>query len=261
MNNLQVFKNELFQVSVKLENGQTVFDAETVAKSLGLTDNKNGKEYVRWNRVNDYLKPFARCGEDSPVVGKGDFIPESAVYKLAFKASNEVAEKFQDWLALEVLPTIRKHGAYMTDNTIEKALMDPDFLIKLAINLKEEKFKRLEAENKIELDRPKVVFADAVSVSHTSILIGDLAKILKQNGIDTGANRLFERLRTEGYLIRRKGSDYNMPTQKSMELKLFEIKETAITHSDGHVTISKTTKVNGSGQIYFVNKFKEAREW
>ena len=250
-NQLQVFKNDLFQVSIKLENGQTVFDAETVAKSLGLTTvAKSGNDCVRWSRVNEYLK-------SSQHLAKGDFIPETAVYKLAFKASNEVAEKFQDWLATDVLPSIRKHGAYMTEDTLEKALASPDFLIQLATRLKEEKFKRLEAENKIELDRPKVIFADAVSVSHTSILVGDLAKILKQNGIDVGANRLFERLRTEGYLIRRKGTDYNMPTQKSMELKLFQVKETAITHSDGHVTISKTTKINGKGQIYFINKFRE----
>lgn len=184
-------------------------------------------------------------------------INESGLYNAVLGSNKLQAKQFKKWVTSEVLPTIRKHGAYMTDHTIEKALMDPDFLIKLATNLKEEKFKRLEAENKIELNKPKVVFADAVSVSHTSILVGDLAKILKQNGIDIGANRLFERLRTEGYLIRRKGSDYNMPTQKSMELKLFEVKETAITHSDGHVTISKTTKINGKGQIYFVNKFKE----
>lgn len=251
MNDLQVFKNDLFQVSIKLENGQTVFDAETVAKSLGLTTvARSGNDCVRWSRVNEYLKV-------SPQVGKGDFIPEAAVYKLAFKASNEVAEKFQDWLAIDVLPSIRKHGAYMTDNTIEKALTDPDFLIKLATNLKDEKLKRLEAEKKIELQQPKVVFADAVSTSNTSILVGDLAKILKQNGIDVGANRLFERLRKEGYLIRRKGTDYNMPTQRSMELELFQVKETSIVHADGHVSISKTSKVTGKGQIYFVNKFKE----
>jgi anti-repressor protein len=252
MNNLQVFKNELFQVSVKLENGQTIFDAETVAKSLGLVVSQGKYTNVRWDRVNKYL-----VNTGLPQVEKGDFIPESAVYKLAFKASNEVAEKFQDWLAVEVLPSIRKNGVYMTEDAIEKALNDPDFIIRLATNLKEEKIKRIEAENKIVLQQPKVIFADAVSVSHTSILVGELAKLLKQNGINIGQNRLFERLRTEGYLIRRIGTDYNMPTQKSMELKLFQVKETAITHSDGHVTISKTTKVNGKGQIYFVNKFRE----
>lgn len=110
-----------------------------------------------------------------------------------------------------------------------------------------------------EIDRPKTIFADAVSASRTSILVGDLAKLLKQNGVNTGPNRLFAWLREHGYLISRKGTDYNMPTQRSMELGLFEIKETSISHSDGHVTINKTPKVTGKGQIYFINKFRESQ--
>ena len=116
--------------------------------------------------------------------------------------------------------------------------------------------KQIEEKNaKIELDKPKVLFSEAVTTSKTSILIGDLAKIIKQNGVEMGQNRLFSWLRDNGYLIKRKGSDFNMPTQKSMEMKLFEIKETAITHSDGHVTVNKTPKVTGAGQVFFVNKF------
>lgn len=110
-------------------------------------------------------------------------------------------------------------------------------------------------ENKVKEDKPKVIFADAVEASKTSILIGELAKLLKQNGVDTGQKRLFQQLREDGYLIRRMGTDYNMPTQRAMELELFEIKETAITHSDGHVSVSKTAKVTGKGQTYFINKF------
>lgn len=250
MNDLQIFKNEQFgEVRTIIKEGQPWFVAKDISNILG---------YSETNRMT------SRLDEDESISTKlegmnmnSTLINESGLYNAVLGSNKLQAKQFKKWVTSEVLPTIRKHGAYMTDHTIEKALMDPDFLIKLATNLKEEKFKRLEAENKIELNKPKVVFADAVSVSHTSILVGDLAKILKQNGIDIGANRLFERLRTEGYLIRRKGSDYNMPTQKSMELKLFEVKETAITHSDGHVTISKTTKINGKGQIYFVNKFKE----
>lgn len=250
MNDLQVFKNEQFgEIRTIIKEGQPWFVAKDISNILG---------YSETNRMT------SRLDEDESISTKlegmnmnSTLINESGLYNAVLGSNKLQAKQFKKWVTSEVLPTIRKHGAYMTDHTIEKALMDPDFLIKLATNLKEEKFKRLEAENKIELNKPKVVFADAVSVSHTSILVGDLAKILKQNGIDIGANRLFERLRTEGYLIRRKGSDYNMPTQKSMELKLFEVKETAITHSDGHVTISKTTKINGKGQIYFVNKFKE----
>lgn len=115
-------------------------------------------------------------------------------------------------------------------------------------------------EARAEADRPKVLFADSVSASKSSILVGDLAKLLKQNGVETGQKRLFQKLREEGYLIRRKGSDYNSPTQRSMELGLFEIKETTVVHADGHTSISKTTKVTGKGQIYFVNRYKPKTE-
>lgn len=143
----------------------------------------------------------------------------------------------------------------MTPKTIEEVLLNPDTIIQLATRLKEEQQARMLAEQVVVQQKPKVLFADAVSASHTSILIGELAKLLKQNGIDTGQNRLFSWLRDNGYLIRRKGSDYNMPTQKSMDLALFEIKETTITHSDGYVSISKTSKVTGKGQQYFLYKF------
>lgn len=146
---------------------------------------------------------------------------------------------------------------------IEKEWNSPEKVMARALVLTN---KKIESQNlvineqsrQIEADKPKAIFADAVTTSKQSILIGELAKILKQNGINTGEKRLFEWLRTNKYLISRKGTDYNMPTQKSMDLGLFEIKETAITHSDGHVTVNKTTKVTGKGQIYFVNKFKSA---
>jgi|SRR5690625_361092 len=172
MNQLQTFENELFKVSAKTEGEQILFDVEQVAKSLGITDNKKGTQYVRWSRVNSYLPT------DSPQVAKGDLIPESLVYKLAFKAQNEVAEKFQDWLAIEVIPSIRKHGAYMTPETIEDALLNPDTLIKLATNLKDEQEKRklLESENK-EL-KPKATYHDLVLQSNTLLKITDIAKDL-----------------------------------------------------------------------------------
>jgi anti-repressor protein len=136
---------------------------------------------------------------------------------------------------------------------LEKMWNSPEMVMKRALEYADKKV--LELKNQIALDKPKVIFADAVSASKTSLLIGDLAKLLKQNGYDTGQKRLFEKLRKEGFLIKRKGSDYNSPTQKAMEMGLFEVKETAVTHSDGHVTISKTTKVTGKGQQYFINKF------
>lgn len=143
----------------------------------------------------------------------------------------------------------------MTEETLEKALTSPDFLIRLATELKDEKEKRKQAEADLEAAKPKMLFADAVSASDNTILVGDLAKLIKQNGQPLGQKRLFNWMRENGYLIKRQGADYNSPTQKAMELGLFKIKETAITHADGHVSISKTVKVTGKGQTYFVNKF------
>ncbi|PHE68535.1 phage antirepressor KilAC domain-containing protein [Bacillus wiedmannii] len=254
MNQLKKFKNEIFEVSAKFENGEVLFDVEQVAKSLGIVDVKNGRNYVRWNRVNSYLP------KNSPQVAKGDLIPEPLVYKLAFKASNEVAEAFQDWLAIEVLPSIRKHGAYMTDQVLEQAVTNPDFMIGLLTNLKEEKAKRVEAERTLLQQQPLVTFAEAVQVSTNLITVKQLANLMRQKGIDTGQNRLFEWFRENGYLCKKRGSLYNTPTQYSMDLELFESQEYVRTNGQGEFVTSFTTKVTGKGQLYFINKFlgKEA---
>lgn len=136
---------------------------------------------------------------------------------------------------------------------VEKDFNSPEKIMARALLMADKKVHKLEAQ--IEADKPKVLFADAVSASHTSILVGDLAKLISQNGYKIGGNRLFIWLRENGYLIKRKGSDWNMPTQRSMEMKLFEIKESTITHPDGHISVSKTVKVTGKGQQYFINKF------
>ena len=136
---------------------------------------------------------------------------------------------------------------------VEKDFNSPEKIMARALLMADQKVNKLEAQ--IEADKPKVLFADAVSASHTSILVGDLAKLISQNGYKIGGNRLFVWLRENGYLIKRKGSDWNMPTQRSMEMKLFEIKESTITHPDGHISVSKTVKVTGKGQQYFINKF------
>lgn len=185
-------------------------------------------------------------------------ISEAGLYKLAFKSHVPQAERFTDWIASEVLPAIRKHGAYMTPQTIEKALLNPDTIINLATQLKkeQEQRKQLQAEN--EQMKPKALFADSVAASTTTVLVGELAKIMRGNGIEIGANRLFRWMREHGYLINRKGSDWNMPTQKAMNLELFKIKETTINHADGTTSISKTPKVTGKGQQYFINKFLSA---
>ena len=232
------------------EKGTAWLNLEDVAKGLGFTQIKNKKEYIRWERVAQYLKEIA-----FPTCGENDYIPENVFYKLCMKADNEVARKFQDRVCDEILPSIRKYGMYATDELLD----NPDLIIKMATRLKEEKAKNKELEDKMKEDKPKVLFADAVATSQSSILVGDLAKILKQNGIETGQKRLFSKLRDEGYLIKQNGMSYNMPTQKSMELELFEIKETAVTHSDGHISINKTVKVTGKGQQYFLNLFLKDR--
>ena len=233
------------------KDGTAYLKLEAVARGLGFTQiAKSGNEVVRWERVRKYLEELGipTCGDD-------DFIPENIFYRLAMKAKNETAERFQALVADEIIPSIRKHGAYMTPQKIEEALLNPDTIIKLATNLKAEREKRMELERQAEKDKPLVTFANSVSVAKASILVGELAKLLKQNGVDMGQNRLFTWMRENGYLISRKGTDYNMPTQRSMEMELFEIKLTTISHGDGHTSISKTSKVTGKGQIYFINLF------
>lgn len=233
--------------------GTAYLNAEDVARGFGFvkTETKKGVKYesVRWSRVNEYLQSFGF----RPNVGESDFIPENMVYRLGFKASNEVAQKFQAVLADEVLPSIRKHGAYMTDDVLERTITDPDFMIKLLTKMKEEKKAREIAEQQVKELTPKGIFADAVNSSETSILVGELAKLLKQNGVNMGRNRLFDWMKNNGYLIK-SGSERNMPTQKSMEMKLLEIKERNVANPDGSIKIVKTPKVTGKGQIYFINK-------
>lgn len=181
------------------------------------------------------------------------FLTEDGLYEVFFQSRKPIAKQLKKEVK-KILKTIRLNGMYATD----KLLDNPDLAIQAFTKLKEERERRLQLEHEAEINKPKVIFAEAVETSKTSILIGDLAKLIKQNGIDMGQKRLFSWLRDNGYLIKRQGSDYNMPTQRAMELGLFEIKETAVTHSDGHITVNKTPKVTGKGQIYFINKFLKA---
>lgn len=178
-------------------------------------------------------------------------VTEAGLYSLILGSRKVEAREFKRWVTHDVLPTIRRTGRYGSDVDMLSQLPSSKML-----QLAAEAAKRAEqAEAQIERDKPKVLFADSVATSKSTILVGELAKILKGNGVDVGANRLFAQLREDGFLIRRQGSDWNMPTQRSMELGLFEIKETAVTHSDGHVSVSKTPKVTGRGQQYFINRY------
>ena len=254
---LQVFKNNEFgEVRTIEESGSILFCGSDVAKALG---------YARPNdALNQHCKGdgavFHRIIDSLGREQQAKFISEGNLYRLIMNSKLPSAEKFEKWVIDEVLPTIRRHGVYATAETAERLMNDPDFMIKTFQTLKDERAARQRLEIQAEIDKPKVLFADSVAASHTTILIGELAKIIKQNGVEMGQNRLFEWMRNNGYLIRRRGTDYNMPTQRSMELGLFDIKETAINHSDGHVSISKTVKCSGKAQIYFVNLFCERRE-
>ena len=177
-------------------------------------------------------------------------INESGLYSLILSSKLPRAKEFKRWVTSEVLPTIRKHGMFATDELLD----NPDFAIATLQKLKEEREAKKLLEATIEEQRPKVIFANAVSASHTSILVGDFAKLMRQNGLNFGQNRMFAWLRENGYLISRKGNSWNMPTQKAMDLGLFEIKETTINHSDGHISINKTPKITGKGQLYFSDK-------
>ena len=246
MNKLQIFKNEEFgEVRTVTIDNEPWFVGKDVAMALGYQNASKA--------LSDHVEECDKLNNESlSSLGQrgGWIINESGLYALIFGSKLESARRFKRWVTSEVLPAIRKTGGYQMQAPHGKELLA------LAV---------LEAQKTIEAQaaeigrmKPKEIFADAVSTSHTAILIGDLAKILKQNGIETGQKRLFSWLRENGYLIKRKGTDWNMPTQKSMEMGLFEVKESTVNNPDGSVRINRTTKVTGKGQVYFVNKFLEA---
>ena len=253
MNKMKVFENERFgKIRGVMIDDEPWLVGKDVAAALGysnaskaLIDHVDDEDKLN----NESLSSLGQRG--------GWLINESGLYSLILSSKLPDAKKFKRWVTSEVLPSIRKTGGYIAG---QESLTDVELLAKAVliaqktIEERDAKIKALEAQ--AEADAPKVLFADAVAVSDNAILIGELAKLLKQNGVkDMGQNRLFKWLREHGYLIRRKGTDYNMPTQIAMEKGLFRVKETAITHSDGHVSVNKTPKVTGEGQNFFINLF------
>lgn len=239
--------------TVQDSEGRVLFAGRDVATILGYANTKDA--LARHCKGVAIHYPLETAGGTQ----QARFITEGDLYRLIASSKLPSAQAFETWVFDEVLPSIRQRGGYLTPEATEKALTDPDFIIKLATSLKEERARRQQLEAQAEADRPKIVFADAVTAAKTTILVGELAKLLKQNGIDIGGTRLFEWMRRNGFLIARKGSDYNQPTQRAMDAGLFEVKETAISHSDGHVSISRTPKVTGKGQAYFVTRFLDGR--
>lgn len=247
---LEIFKYENKTIRTKVINDEVYFVGKDVADILGYKD------------TSDALK--RHVDEDDKGVGEiptpgGNqnmyIINESGLYSLILSSKLDGAKKFKKWVTSEVLPSIRKHGMYATD----ELLNNPDLFIKVLKELKNERQEKEKLKNKVEIDKPKVVFAEALETSKSSILVGELAKLLKQNSINIGAKKLFSWLREKGYLGKR-GESYNLPTQKSMELKIMEIKKVNIVNPDGSIRTTSTPKITGKGQLYFVNKFIARKE-
>ena len=254
MNELQIFKNSEFgEIRTVTKNNEPWFVAIDVCNALDL---KNPTVSV--GRLDeDEVTKFNLGG----LSGESNIVSEYGLYNLILASRKKEAKKFKRWITHEVIPTIRKHGAYMSSDVIEKTLSDPDYLIRLATNLKEEKAKRALAEAQIERDKPKVLFADTVSSSNKSCLVGELAKLISQEAIrrgeidkKIGQNNLFAWMRSNGYLCK-SGERKNQPLQQYVEQGLFELKKGTYVDANGVNVLTTTTKVTGKGIIYFINKF------
>ena len=263
MNELQIFENAMFgKIRTVVINNEPWFIGKDVATALGYTNPRDALA----KHVDEEDKNTVAIHDGIQGNPNMTAINESGVYALVFGSKLPTAKAFKRWVTSEVLPSIRKHGGYMTPEKVEEALMNPDVMIRLATELKAERQKRQalskladEQGAQIAKMQPKALFADAVSTSETSILIGGLAKLIKQNGVDIGQKRLFQWMRENGFLIK-SGADKNIPTQRAMEYGLFEVKERSIVGGDGANHVTRTTKVTGKGQIYFVNRFLKAAE-
>ncbi|WP_311537048.1 phage antirepressor KilAC domain-containing protein [uncultured Anaerococcus sp.] len=257
MKDLKIFNNNEFgEVRTSIIDDEPYFSLNDVCRILEIANPRNVKARLNGDGVHS-MDGVDSLGRRTDVT----MISEANLYKLVFQSRKPEAERFADWVTSEVLPAIRKHGAYMTDGVIERTLTDPDYLIMLATNLKEEKAKRALAEAQNEKNKPKVLFADTVSASSRSCLMGELAKMISQEAIrqgrideKIGQNKLFAWMRNNGYLCK-SGERKNQPLQQYVEQGLFEMKKGSYVDSKGANVITTTTKVTGKGQIYFINKF------
>lgn len=256
MNEITIFSNPQFgEIRTAIgENGEPMFCLADVCKAVGLTNASSVKTRLDKEDVQVFDLHALKLTEGSIGNTKANFITENAFYDVLLYSDAPQVKPFRKWVTSEVLPTIRKHGVYATPQTIDNLLADPDNAIKVFQTLKEERQLRQIAEAKIEADAPKVLFADAVVGSKSTCLIGELAKIISQNGYPIGQNRLFQWLRENGYLGKH-GERYNIPNQQYIEMGLFELKKGVRSGNDGVMKVTMTTKVTGKGQQYFINKF------
>ena len=249
MNDIQIFNYNSSEVRTIQTDGEPWFVLRDVCNVLGISHVKDTADRLDQDEVGQ-TEVIDSLGRKQTAT----IINESGLYNVILRSDKPEAKPFRKWVTSEVLPTIRRHGMYATPDTVEKMLADPDTTIKLLETIKQERAARLALEAQAEADKPKILFADAVSASHTSILVGDLAKLLRQNGVEIGQNRLFSFLREKGYLCSQ-GERYNLPTQRSMDRGWFQVKETTINQPNGSVRITRTVKVTGKGQQYFINLF------
>lgn len=253
MNEIQTFESDQFGTvrAIRDENGEPMFVAKDVCAALSIAPTAAS----RLDEDEKGLRLTQTPGGEQNVL----LVTEPGFYRLVLKSRKTEAKAFQRWVTHEVLPALRRDGGYMVarDETPEETMARAVLLAQQTIDRQRSRIAGLEAEN--EEMRPKALFADAVAASDGTCLIGEFAKMLRQNGVDVGQNRLFAMLREDGYLGK-VGQNRNVPTQRSMELGLFRIKETAITHSDGHVTINRTPKLTGKGQRYFLERYGKTGE-
>lgn len=246
---IQIFKNEQFgQIRVVERDGEPWFVAVDICGALDIANSRDALTRIDEDEKGVALTDTLGGAQEVAVVN------EPGLYSLVLGSRKSEARAFKRWITHDVIPAIRKTGMYATPATVEAMLANPDTMIQVLQAFKDEREQRLALETKVVADAPKVAFADAVETSTDSCLVGQLAKIIRQNGYEIGANRLFEYLRKDGYLCRA-GSNRNMPTQRSMEAGWFEVKESVLENPDGSIRVVRTPKVTGKGQIYFVNKF------
>ena len=251
-NNLTRFHNDTFSVRSFEQDGVIWFVARDIAEALDYnTDGGMNRIFGNVPELWKGGKRIATPGGEQEML----CLTEQGLYFFLGRSDKKKAVPYQMWIAGDVVPSIRKHGLYATPETVENIIGNPDAFIQILQEYKNEKSRRIELEQQAEIDKPKVAFANAVDASDGCILIGNLAKLLCQNGVNIGQNRLFQWLRDNGFLCSRKGDMYNAPTQKAIERGLFKVKENIMFHSDGSSFTSFTTKVTGKGQLFFVDCF------
>lgn len=258
MNELKIFENDQFgKVRVIKVDEEPWFVGKDVAAALGYGQGKSLANAVA-NHVDAEDKGVTELMTPGGKQ-KMTIINESGLYSLVMSSKLPSAKAFKRWVTSEVLPSIRRHGAYVTPSTLEEMISDPDTAIRLFTALRDEREQRIKLEAEAKANQPKVLFANSVAASDDCILIGTLAKMICQNGTSIGQNRLFALLRKDGYLMQ-SGVRRNLPTQRAMEMGLFKVKESTITSADGAVRLIRTPVVTGKGQEYFINRYSKKEQ-